>query len=334
MQKTERNRIAILNALRRAVGPATSIDLARALAEHSHALSERTVRLYLRAMDDEGLTRSHGRRGRTLTERGLAEVSAAGALERVGYLTSLIDQMTYRMTFDLQTRRGEVVVNTSMISPSALASHIGPICRVFERGYAMGTLAAVLPPGTRIGEAVVPPDLVGLCTVCSITVNGVLLKHGVPTHSRFGGLLELRNGRPTRFVEMIHYDGTSIDPLVVFIRSGMTDYHGAIATGNGLVGASFREIPEDSRERVLRLGERLEAVGLGALVQVGQPGQEVLGLPVNEGRIGAVVIGGLNPVAILDEAGHHAPSRAMAGLLDYSRLVHYRELPAEVRRYV
>ena len=48
----------------------------------------------------------------------------------------------------------------------------------------------------------------------SITLNGVLLKHGIPTTSSFGGLLELREGRAIRFVEMIHYDGTSIDPLV------------------------------------------------------------------------------------------------------------------------
>jgi len=49
---------------------------------------------------------------------------------------------------------------------------------------------------------------------------------------------------------MIHYDGTSIDPLEVFIRSGMTGYLGAVREGNGLIGASYREIPEDSHEQV------------------------------------------------------------------------------------
>ena len=86
----------------------------------------------------------------------------------------------------------------------------------------------ILAPGEQIGSLTVPPDRIGFCSVCSITINGVLLKHGVPTTSRFGGLLELRDRTPVRFVEMIHYDGTSIDPLEVFIRSGMTDYHGAI----------------------------------------------------------------------------------------------------------
>ena len=80
----------------------------------------------------------------------------------------------------------------------------------------------------------------------------------IPTASRFGGLLELRNGQSTRFVEIIHYDGTSIDPLEVFIRSGMTNYTGAIRDGNGRIGASFRELPADSRKRVQGLAEKLE----------------------------------------------------------------------------
>ena len=38
----------------------------------------------------------------------------------------------------------------------------------------------------------------------------------------------------------VNYDGTSIDPLEVFIRSGMTDNIGVVKTGNGRIGASFR----------------------------------------------------------------------------------------------
>ncbi len=242
--------------------------------------------------------------------------------------------MTYMMTFDLATRTGQVVVNTSLVNPRQLASCVDKVCKVFADGYAMGTRLALFAPGETIGGLTVPPDRVGFCTVCSITLNGVLLKHGVPTTSRFGGVLEMRNGQPTRFVEMIHYDGTSIDPLEVFIRSGMTDYNGAIRDGNGLIGASFREMPEDSRDLVLHIGQRLSAVGLGAFMEVGLPGQPVLGLPVSHGRIGSVVIGGLNPIAILEELGHRVFSRALSGLLEYNRLISFEELPEALKQYV
>jgi repressor of nif and glnA expression len=252
----------------------------------------------------------------------------------VGYLSAKIDQMTYSMTFDLAMRTGTVVVNTSMVNPRQLAACTDKVCKVFADGYAMGNRLALLGSGETVGDLTVPPERVGFCTVCSITINGVLLKHGIPTTSRFGGLLELRNRRPTRFVEMIHYDGTSIDPLEVFIRSGMTNYSGAIADGNGLIGASFREMPEDSRELVLSLGERLSTIGLGAFMEVGLPGHPVLGLPVNQGRIGSVIVGGLNPIAILEEMGHRVYSRALSGLLEYNRLFSCEELPERLKQYL
>jgi repressor of nif and glnA expression len=133
---------------------------------------------------------------------------------------------------------------------------------------------------------------------------------------------------------MIDYDGTSIDPLEVFIRSRMTDYIGAIRDGNGLIGASFRETPEDARDLVVRLGDRLSAVGLGAFMEVGLPSQAVLEVPVSPGRIGLVVIGGLNPIAILEEMGHRVRSQALAGLLDYARLFHFEELPKALGEYL
>jgi repressor of nif and glnA expression len=224
-----------------------------------------------------------------------------------------------------------VVVNVSLVDPKLLAACAAQVCDVFARGYAMGTRLALLAPGETIGQLTVPPGCVGFCTVCSVTLNGVLLKHGIPTTSRFGGLLELRHGCATRFVEIIYYDGTTIDPLEVFIRGRMTDYLGAIGSGNGLIGASFRELPADSREVVQNLSERLAAVGLGGLLEVGLPGQAIVGQSVPVGRLGAVIVGGLNPIAILEELGHRLESRALAGLLDYHRLFPFDELPKALK---
>ncbi len=330
--KKEKNRLVLLNVLKRQTSPVTSGDLTAVLNNHGHDLSERTVRLYLSELADEGLARRHGRRGATISPHGLDEVRAAQAYERVGYLSAKIDQMTYRMSFDLQTRSGQVVVNTSLVNPRQLEANVEKVCEVFARGYAMGHLVTLLEPGEQIGDFTVPEDKVGFCTVCSITLNGVLLKHGIPTASRFGGLVELRDRKAVRFVEMIHYDGTSIDPLEVFIRAGMTDYHGAIRDGNGRIGASFREMPEDSSDLIEHLSQRLTTIGLGAFMIIGSPGQQVLGVPVSEGRIGSVMIGGLNPIAILEEAGHRVASFALAGLLEYNRLFNYEELPGRLRQ--
>lgn len=318
---------AVLSVLGDHDEPLNSRVITRLLLDAGQRFSERTVRLYLKEADEQGLTESFGRKGRVLTEAGHDELRISQVLRRVGYLSAMIDRMTYQMTFDLHTRSGTVVVNTSIVDADDLARHAEEICRVFQKGYAMGKLLAILAPGERIGKIVVPNGKRGFCTICSVTLNGVLLKHGVPVTSRFGGLIEYHDGAPTRFTEMIHYDGTSIDPLEVFIRSGMTNYRSAIADGNGRIGASFREVPCDARSLTLQLADRLKDIGMGAVLAVGLPGQPVLEVPVPTERVGLVVVGGLNPIAILEESGQRVFSRALSGQMEYNRLRHYTDLP-------
>lgn len=301
------------------------IQIWEMMNERGLDISERSVRIYLNRLDDEGMIDSFGKKGRKITQKGLAEVRGNRLMERVGSMSTKIDRMTFSMSFDLALRRGTVVVNTALVSKEALKSRLGKICRVFEKGYAMGTLVSILHPGEKIGEIIVPPGSVGFCTVCSVTLNGVLLKHGIPTRSLFSGLLELENGSPTRFCERIDYEGTSIDPLQLFIRARMTDYLGAIESGNGRIGAGFREIPEESYELAISLAERLKSIGLGAFLNIGRPSREQLNIPVSQGSCGVIVIGGLNPVAILEETGVPVRHFALSGLMEYNRLFPYEE---------
>jgi repressor of nif and glnA expression len=332
-EKAKRKKLAILRILKKAEKPLSSNKITVELANLGMEISERSVRLYLQQLDQDGFTINFGRRGRQINEAGLNELDASGIMERVGFLSAKIDQMTYRMNFDLDNRSGTVVINFTLVKPDELLSCAEKIKQVFAQGYAMGKFLTLLPAGEHLGGIVVPQGLVGVGTVCSITLNGVLLQHGIPTTSRFGGLLELQNRKATRFVEIITYEGTSIDPLEVFIRSGMTNYLGAIQNGNGRIGASFREYPSASRHLVEKLATQLDKAGFGGFMCLGRPGLPLLEIPVSEGRFGAVVIGGLNPVSILEETGHRVFSRALAGLVDFGRLFHYEELTERVKLF-
>ncbi len=327
-------KILILQVLKEQGKTVSSKEISELLAMSGHNLSERTIRLYLRKCDAEGLTVPFAKKGRKITEQGLVELLTHKAPQKQGYLSAKIDKMIYRMNFDLPMRSGTVVVNTSMVDPYQLESCMQEICSVFAKGYGMGKLMALIGPGEIIGELTVPNGKVGFCTVCSITINGILLKHGIPMSSRFGGLLKLQDGRASRFTEMIHYDGTSIDPLEVFIRSGMTDYHGAIKDNNGLIGASFREVPGESRTRLIHINEKLEAIGLGAIMELGLPGQPLLDIPVPYGRVGVILVGGLNPIAILEEKEHRIFSRALSGLIEFDRLFCYDDFPCRLKKYL
>lgn len=331
-EKTEKKRLAILRILHEEDRPLSSAAITGHLFSMGYEVSERTVRFHLKELDREGLTENLGKRGRRITEKGSRELSSARVFEKVGYLAARIDLMTYRMDFDLSRRSGSVVMNVTLLERDQLEKAYPLVSRVFSAGYSMGSLLTLLAPGERVGEVTIPEGKVGIGTICSITVNGVLLHYGIPCLSRFGGLLELRSGKPTRFVELIHYEGTTLDPLEIFIRSGMTDYWGATENGNGLVGASFREVPGDSRERISDISRQLEDAELGAISMIGWPGRPLLEIPVSEGRLGMIVMGGLNPVAILAELGIRIRhTGALAGLVDYDRLFSFKDLPRRVK---
>ncbi len=54
--------------------------------------------------------------------------------------------------------------------------------------------------------------------------------------SRFGGLLEVRDREPVRFIDVIEYRGTTVDPLELFIGAGVTRVAQCAATGSGIIG--------------------------------------------------------------------------------------------------
>ncbi len=332
MSSTVRQKkLAILGVLKNETEPTGGKEIAQILSDLGLDVSDRTVRMYLQELEDEGFLANSPRKGRSITEAGLKELDSEKAMSRVGILSSKINQMTYDMDFDLNLARGTVIVNVTFVTPALLREHMANLLRVFELGYAMGRLVGLLAPGATVNQnIVVPPGKVGLCTVCSVTLNGVLLKHGIPVNSLFSGLLEVKNHQPQRFVEVIYYNGTSIDPLALFIQSGMTDYLGAISTGNGRIGAGYREVPTGSYELVNKLAERLKAIGLGAFQIIGKPEQTIYNIPVHEGACGIVVIGGLNPTAVFEEAGVRVDSRALGGVMEFSQMFPYTELPARL----
>jgi repressor of nif and glnA expression len=328
--KIQRKIITILGVLDDADGPLSGSEILDRLPDGGGDLSDRTIRLYLQRMDEDGLTEARGKFGRFITEKGRAMLDEGRLYRRVGFMSAKIDRVTYKMDFDLPLRRGTVAINLAILERNDFISKIPEITSVFAKGYAMGTLVHLLGSGEKVGSIAIPPGHVGFCTVCSVTLNGVLLKHGIPTRSLFSGLLQLENGKATRFVELISYDGTSIDPLQLFIRGRMTDYLGAITTGNGRIGAGFREIPEESRDIAIDLAKRLDTVGLGAFFKIGRPSRELLNIPVREGCCGVIVIGGLNPVSIFEEARIPVQHFALAGYMEYTRLFHYSEMESRM----
>ncbi len=315
-----KKKLAVLRVLRNAARPLGGARVAKELHAFGLDLKPRTLRLYLEHLEEQGLVHGAGPRGRAITPRGIDELKKTTAIDRVGFTAARVDALAYQTTFRLASRTGGIVVNASILSEGDLADSLRAIATVLDAGLGMGRYLAVARAGETFGDLPIPPGRVAIATVCSVTINAILLAAGIPVVSRFGGVLEMEDGRPARFTDVIHYDGTSLDPLEIFIKGRLTSVTQAARTGNGRIGASFREIPSAAVPAVEKIARRLDRIHLNGILMIGHRNQPLLDFPVQEGRTGMIVAGGLNAIAAVEEAGIPVTSFAMHGLLDFARL--------------
>lgn len=319
--KPDKNIIAILRALREAPKPLGGTRIAKQIQSYGINLSPRAVRYYLALTDKAGFTENLGnKRGRMITPDGKKELHNSFVMSKIGLVASIIDELSYKMKFSLSKLSGKIVLNISTINSQDFRKSLDHMLPVFKKGLGMGHLAVIGEAGSQLGNFRIPEGKIAIGTVCSVTINGIFLDAGIPVFSRFGGLLEMKSGQPARFIEIIDYSGSTLDPLEIFIRGHMTRVAQAANLGNGIIGASFREIPAVALAEAEKIRKKLIKVGLDGILLIGKPGQALLDIPVHEGRVAMIVVGGLNPLAACEENNIKTNNLAMGTLLDFKKL--------------
>jgi repressor of nif and glnA expression len=260
-----------------------------------------------------------------ITQKGREELSQALVSEKVGFIISKIETMSYLTNLDLETLEGNIILNISYFPEGKMKEAIKTMKPVFLSPYVMSDKVVLKRGGEKLGDIIIPEGQTGFGTVCSVTINGIFLKNGIPVTSKFGGVLQI-NSEPVRFTALIGYEGSSLDPLEIFIKSKMTDVCGAVRKHSGKILASFREIPVVSIEKAVQLRENLREKGIGGILLIGNPNQPLLEMPVSMDKAGMIIVGGLNPIAALEEAGIPSISKAMSTLYKFSELVTFKEL--------
>jgi len=322
----ENKLIAILKVLSESSEPLGSIQIARRLAQDGVFLSERGVRYHLKIADMRGFTEPGGRDGRTLTPAGRQEVREALVPQQLGVVRDRLELLAYLTTFDPVKRAGQLAINTSIIGKNQYKKALAAMKDAFRAGLRVSDFVATANEGENLGAVVVPEGKIGFGTVCSASINGVLLKAGVPTEFRFGGVLEIKDKQPKRFVALTEYAATSTDPSEQFIQAKMTSVGQAARTGSGKILGVFRTIPAPAREVVEEIAARLLAVGIGGIYALGNTSESLCQIPVALNRVGLIQLGGLNPVAAAVEAGIEIENIAESGMVDFDELKSFWEL--------
>ncbi len=299
--ETQRKLIEILRILSESNGEVGARKIAEELNRRGYNLGERATRYHLRMLDERGFTKKHGYLGRVITPLGEEEMKHALVTDRLGFVSTRIEEYEFKTTFDPAADTGEAVVNICYINKSDLDRSIDALRRVVEAGYAISPRLKVVDEGQEILENDVPEGQVALATFCSITIDGVLLKRGIPVNLKYGGLIRVKDHKAERFTEVIDYHGTSINPMNVFVSRKMTSVLKVLETGSGYVLGNVREIPMNAREDARRIIEQMNKADIHGIFSGCENMRPLLGVPIETGKCGIASYSGINPFAALTE---------------------------------
>lgn len=312
--ETDRKMIEILRILadqNKVLGAKT---IAEELKRKGYNLGERAVRYHMRILDEKGFTERIGYAGREITEKGLKELEKGLIYDQVDFAFSKFEGMIYQTSLDPGSGKGAVVVNTSSFIDGE--NVVAVIKEVFEKNIAVSPyikLSEIEPEN----ESAFPQKEIRLDTICGTTIDGILLNEGIPVIPQYGGLVKVEDYVPIRFTELIAYKKTSMTPLEAFTAKEMTSVLNAARYGNGMIPANFRIIPAAARENVVKLFRQLEKIGVSGLLKIGENGEPVLGVPVDDGMVGIAITGGIAPLCAAKEAGYEVNIKLAETIMEF-----------------
>ncbi len=312
--KTYRTIIEILRAINESDSPVGGRTLSTILAHHGYPIGERAVRYYLTSLDLQGYTVKVGHLGRVLTEKGVKELNEAIVGDRVGFVVARIEELIYQTTLDVTHKSGDVIVNVATVDKNDYDTAVEAAGKVIDAGYTVSPYVRIIEEGDRIGAVLVPYGSLGIVTMCSMTVDGIFVKHGIPTSILYGGMLTIEDTLPSAYTDVIAYKGTSLDPIAIFTSRRMTSILQAATTGRGAVLANLRIVPAIALDRAKELLH--DAKKLGIIGWVANAKDDSLGIPLKEGMMGINMYAGVNPMAALYELGINVKVYSISSLMN------------------
>ncbi|MCD1294783.1 NrpR transcriptional repressor [Methanocella sp. CWC-04] len=240
--------------------------------------------------------------------------------EEMMFTSAKIESIMYQVTFNPKTRVGDIIANVSIVDKKDLEQTLDIFRQVMYSGLSVCSYVKIFDENETFHELTIPAGKTGIATACSITIDGVLLKSGIPVRPKFGGIVQVKDREPIRFTDIISYSCTTIDPLEVLMSQDLTSVREMMKTGSGKILANFREVPMSAKDEVDRTLNRLLTAGFYGILEVGEPNTPVLGASVDRDHMGIIITGGTNPMAAVQEASIPIQTKAIKGVMDFREM--------------
>ena len=236
------------------------------------------------------------------------------------FVNNKIEDYAMQVTFDPVAGEGNVVYNLSLIKNEDLDFAIRILKDAHKTGLSVSGLVRFFPSGEKVSEFPIPRNCTGICTMCSITFDGLLIRRGIPVNPIGGGVVQIEDRTPIRFIHMILYEHTTIDPLQVLISQKTTSVTDVMRKGSGNMLANIREFHMEAEPLVGIVLDELASSSYSGVLEVGMPNVPLLGVPVSPQFVGIAAVGGTNPMAAIRESGRWVQTQAMKGLMDIRQM--------------
>ena len=214
-----------------------------------------------------------------------------------------------QVDFNVEKQKGDIIANVSYLYKDNLDDALD----IMEKAY--NNNPKYINPYYKIIDHPNNDNLAGIATVCSLSIDGILIKNGIMSNPKYGGLLELTE--PPLFIDMISYSGTTLDPHKIFLSKNMTSI--TAEDGPNKILASVKEIPYISRDHAVELLNVLNNIGF-SIYKIGKPRELVYNSKVDNYNFGVVTGGGLNSIGAVKEKGININIKAAEKLIKFEKM--------------
>ena len=247
--------------------PIGSIRLVELMKERGYSIKGRTIRVTLSELDEAGLTEKVPGRGRRLTTEGRAELARGNVSGRLEQIRERIATLTSQVTYDPLEDVGEVVAASATVGEADLEAAFDALERLDD-----SPLGPVFASVDDREDGTYRLDFPS-----SITLDGVLLTHGISADLETAGLVEYttdvvddtdgaatatdadetgiavdegsgtetaeNGGGIVRYVDALSGEGSTMDVVSLLIEAGRTNVSDVVESGSGLLIVDNREFP-------------------------------------------------------------------------------------------
>ena len=228
---------------------------------------------------------------------------------KIPFLLSKTWNLIQQVNFDVEKRKGDIISNVSYINRDDLDSSL----EIMEETY--NNNPKYINPYYKLIDHPTDEDKVGIATICSLSIDGILIDNGIMSNPKYGGLLELTE--PPLFIDLISYNGSTEDPHKIFLAKNMTSITRNI--GPSKILASFKEIPYISRDYSVYLLDILNNIGF-SIYKIGKPRELAYNAKADNYNFGVVTGSGLNSIGAIKEKGIDVEVKAIEKLLPFENM--------------